>query len=471
MSAPAVRVVLLLAALAPASCGLVSDDTAFTPFPPDGVNDFGAALPVEVCVGSARVVTPSSAVGLGGSLCVASGTRGKACSSDATCDGIERCVCGTCIVEACVGSSCEDGRVCRGQRCTDACAHDADCAGGERCSIGGCARPCSRDDECHYGERCDPLDGVCSTSLCSGVVPCGDGQSCRAEQTVSDLREPEVVTIAGQSVGFVQILGPGTPPSSAILRVRIDSDTRWTADPEAPVVTSKPGESVGGPAALASGAHVELFFANGDGSAILRAVSDDGGKSFSRDATPVLVPAEAWEHSWVGSPAVVSFGGAKLLAYEGGPHAGIGLASLDDGGKATRISKAPVATPASVDDPVFWRNVTEVRAPYLVVADTMLRVYFTGRGVEAGDAIVQGKRVPAPPNDSIGLVATRDLQHFDAYPAGPVFSRVTNLRAFLGESEAAVQIRPGGQPGASIVFVSADASGKNTTGLARAGSP
>ncbi len=470
MSARLARLVLVVAALAPASCGLVSDDTPLSPFPPDGVNDFGAASPVEVCVGSARVVAPSSAVGLGGSLCVASGTKGKACASDAACDGIERCFCGTCIVEACIGSSCEDGRVCRGQRCTDACVRDAECAAGERCAAGGCARPCSRDDECHYGERCDPLDGVCSTSLCSGVIPCGAGQSCRAEQTISDLREPEVATIEGARFGFVQIVGAGTPPSSGILRARIDSDTRWTADPEAPVVSSRAGESVGGPAVLASGAHVELYFANGDGSKILRAVSDDGGKSFTRDPTPTLVPGEAWERSWIGSPAVVSFGGARLLAYEGGPRAGIGLASLDDAGKATRISKGPIATPGSVDDPVFWRDVTEVRAPYLVVADTMLRIYFTGRGIEAGDAIVQGKRVPAPRNDSIGLVATRDLKRFDAYPAGPVFSRVTNLRAFLGESEAAVQVRAGAQPGASIVFVSADASGLHPTGLARAGS-
>jgi hypothetical protein len=101
----------------------------------------------------------------------------------------------------------------------------------------------------------------------------------------------------------------------------------------------------------------------------------------------------------------------------------------------------------------------------------MLRIYFTGRGIEASDSIVQGKRVPAPPNDSIGLVATRDLQHFDVYPAGPVFARVTNLRDFLGESEAAVQIDPNGAAGASIVFVSADASGKLTTGLSFAGSP
>jgi hypothetical protein len=471
MSRRAARLVLLALAIAPASCGLVSGDTALTPFPLDGVNDFGAASPIEVCVGSARVVAPAAAVGLGGSLCVADGVKATTCDADSDCDGIERCVCGTCLVEACVGSSCGDGRVCRGQRCTDACAHDADCAAGERCATGGCARPCSRDDECHFGERCDDLDGVCSTSLCNAAIPCAPGQSCRAEQTVSDLREPEVVTLQGARVGFVQIVGPGSPPTSAILRARIDSDARWTAEPEAPVVSSKPGESVGAPAVLADGAHVEMYFAKGDGSAILHAVSEDGGKTFTRDATPALVPAQAWEQGWVGSPAVVAFSGTMLLAYEGGPRAGIGLALLGDAGKAERISKAPVVSPSAVADPVFWRDVTEVRAPYLVAADTMLRIYFTGRGIEAGDAIVEGKRVPAPPNDSIGLVATRDLQHFDAYPAGPVFSRVVNLRDFLGESEAAIQIRPGGQAGASIVFVSADASGRNPTGLARAGTP
>ncbi|HVY46906.1 MAG TPA: hypothetical protein VHB21_13555 [Minicystis sp.] len=459
-----------LACVAAPACGLVSHDPELAAFPPDGVNDFGDASPVEVCLGTARVVAPSVAVGLGGALCVPDDAAAAPCSDDTACEGIERCVCGRCIVEACEGSSCEDGRVCRGNRCTTSCAKDGECAAGERCASGGCARACSRDDECLHGERCDPLEEVCSSLLCSDVIPCGAGDRCEPQQVTGDLREPELATVDGAPVGFVELRTPGASRPSVILRARIDSATRWTAEPSTPVLAGAAGEAVGAPAVLVSGSRVDLWFSTSDKSAIGHAVSNDGGRSFMRDPAPALVPADAWENGFVGSPSVAIFGGATLLAFEGGPGAGIGLARVDpDTGALARVGHAPIATPKTVSDATFWRHVTEVRAPYLVPEQTLLRVYFTGRGEEASDALVGKDEVPAPANDSIGLVATRDLETFSPYPAGPVFSRVTNLRAYLGESEAAVELAPEGKPGAAIVFVSADATGKATTGLARAG--
>ncbi len=168
----------------------------------------------------------------------------------------------------------------------------------------------------------------------------------------------------------------------------------------------------------------------------------------------------------MGSPAVVRFQGATLLFYEGGPRAGVGLARID-GGVATRAPSGPVVTPATATDPFFWRDVTEVGAPYALVAGGALRVYFTGRGVEGSDAIVAGVPVPADSNDSIGLVASTDGATFVPYPAGPVLARITNLRAYLGEREAAVQLLPGG--GAQITFVATDAAGTSESGLAQAG--
>jgi len=61
-------------------------------------------------------------------------------------------------------------------------------------------------------------------------------------------------------------------------------------------------------------------------------------------------------------------------------------------------------------------------------------------------------------------LATRDVAHFDRYPAGPVFARLANLRTYLGEREAAVRLLPSG---AEITFVATDASGA-VSGLARA---
>jgi hypothetical protein len=87
--------------------------------------------------------------------------------------------------------------------------------------------------------------------------------------------------------------------------------------------------------------------------------------------------------------------------------------------------------------------------------------------VEGGDALVGGVAVPAEANDSIGMAASLDARSFAGYPAGPVLARLTNLRTYLGEREAAVRLPAEG--GAEITFVSADATGQSLTGLARAG--
>ena len=208
-----------------------------------------------------------------------------------------------------------------------------------------------------------------------------------------------------------------------------------------------------------------LFFATG-GAAIARALSTDGGRTFARDALPILVAESAWEKGSVGSPAAVVRDGETLLFYEGGPRAGIGLARVDAAGHAARVGDHPVIAPADVDDPAFWRGVTEVGAPYAVVAGDAVRVYFTARGIEGLDATAGDAALPADANDSIGLMTTRDLARFEAHPGGPVFARVANLRAYLGEREAAVRLVEGGP--AEIVFVATDSAGKIVSGLARA---
>ena len=226
------------------------------------------------------------------------------------------------------------------------------------------------------------------------------------------------------------------------------------------------GTSAGAPSVLIDGDRLDMYFALGEGSAIAHAASTDGGRTFAVDAAPVLVPESSWENGWVGSPSVVLFQGETLLFYEGGPRAGVGLARVS-GGVATRVGSGPVLTPAAIEDPLLWRDVTQVGAPYAVVAGDVLRVYFTGRGVTGSDAIVADAAVPADPCDSIGLVASFDGVTFTPYPAGPVLARVDNLREYLGEREAAVQLLPGG--GATIVFVSTDATGTIESGLAQAG--
>ncbi|MEP7124538.1 MAG: hypothetical protein ABJE95_26655 [Byssovorax sp.] len=454
-----------MAAIVVAACGLAGPGEGQLAVPSDGVGAFGSSAPIELCLGSARVVSPS-AIPSAGAVCVAQGSKGNACTSDLGCAGIERCVCGRCVVEACLGgTACGEGRVCRDKRCTTVCAADAGCAAGERCVSGGCARACTSDAGCHFGERCDDLDGTCVTQICSAQIGCSSNDSCEAEQVAGELHEPEVVTIDGASVAFVEIRGGGPGAGSAVYRARIEG-RRWTADPLTPVLAPASGESLGAPSAIVRADRVELFFAAGG--AIGRAISTDGGRSFTRDAAPTLTAASAWEKGFVGSPAAVDRDGATLLFYEGGPRAGVGLARVDAAGHAVRALDHAVITAAEVEDPGAWRAVSEVGAPYAVVVGDAVRVYFTARGIEGLDASAGDASLPADANDSIGLFSTRDLVHFEAHPGGPVFARVVNLRAYLGEREAAVRVPIAGEGAAEIVFVAADASGASVSGLARA---
>jgi hypothetical protein len=455
-------------------CGLLGNEPARA-FPKSGVGDFGPSAPVEVCLGSARVVS-SSRASTASAVCVKHGAEGAACASDASCRGAERCICGRCIVQACdSGTSCGDGQVCRGRRCTTGCSADDACTTGERCVTGGCARPCSSDAACAFGERCDPLDNVCGARLCSDEVPCRAAERCTPIEVVGSLREPELVSIGGESLLFLEIRRPaagGTGEDSAIYRARASTSLRYTIEPAEPVIAAASEGGASAPSALVREGRLELYFTLGEGAGIARAISTDEGRTFRRAPGLVLSPESAWENGWIGSPAAVLRGGEALLFYEGGPRAGIGLARITAGGEGSRLHEAPVLAPTDVEDPLFWRGVTEVSAPYAVMDREALRLYFTARGAEGGDALVDHARVPADRNDSIGLVTTRDLVGFTRSPTGPVFARSANLRAYLGEREAAVRlggVSATGLRDAEIVFVAADAAGSAESGLAHAG--
>lgn len=462
------RAALLLPALLGA-CGLAPGSAETISIPTDGINGFGDASPIELCVGSARVVSASVA-SAGSGLCVRKGASAAPCADDASCSGIERCICGRCIVEACQGAaSCGDGRVCRGKRCTTSCSDDSRCLLGERCISGGCARVCSNDSVCHSGERCDPLDGVCASKLCGGALTCGSAADCELERVAGEVHEPSIALLSGGPVAFLEIRDGGASLTDGIYRARIDTSYRWTADPEAPILLPLPGETrVGAPSALArAGGSLELYMDVDDGAFLARATSTDGGVTFSRAPSPVLEPSDPWEAGRVASPSVVEYGSISYLFYEGGHRAGLGLARLDSTtGAASRLSSDPIALPGDIEDPVLWRSVTEIGSPHAIVADGALRLYFTARGAEGGDSLSGTSAVPADLNDSIGLLTTRDLTSFARYPAGPVFSRVANLRGYLGEREPFVALAASTRA-AEITFLATDAQGV-PSGLAHA---
>lgn len=462
--------------LAAIGCGLAPHDATTPAAETDGTSGFVADGPIELCIGSTRVVSPSVASGSGAGVCANEGATPAACGADGDCRAPESCICGRCLALGCRGASdCPDGYVCSGGHgtCEKRCTADADCAPDEACAIGGCARRCSDDSPCAFGQRCDSLSNTCGGQSCDDLTPCGAGRTCVAEQTVGDVREPSLVTLGGARFAYVEVRTRANgAPAAAIYRARIATPHEWIADPETPVLAGDgPNDAaqVGAPSALVRGAGVELYFATAGGASIERATSDDG-VGFVRDGAPLLVPSAAWEAGYVGSPGAVVFAGATYLFYEAGGGTSlvaIGAARLD-GASATRLRDAPVLAPGDIDDPIFWRGVSAVGTPAPVVVDDVLRLYFTGRGTEGTDAESDAGPLPADPNDSIGLATTRDLVHFDRFPTGPAFARRTNLRAYLGEREPSVTLEPGER---SIAFVASDASGTKTVGLSRATTP
>ncbi len=458
---------LAIAGAAPlASCGLAPGKDETPVFAGDGIAGFSQVGAIEFCVGRSRVVTPFVAEGAEVAFCVDNSRKPTSCSSDSDCASPEHCYCGRCAVHACdiTGRGCSQDEVCQGNRCTERCTKNSDCHDGNVCDGGGCGRPCSRDTDCPYGELCDSLNQVCRVSLCNSFITCGSDQTCVSQEQLGEMHEPFIVGSGSNERAYLALVAGKT---SAIYRARLETPERWVADPDKPVLEADAADQneVGAPALVQSSAGYTLYFTSAGGARIERATSSDG-KSFSRDATPVLVADPGgWENGRVASPSVVSFHGTTYLLYEGGHGAGIGVARID-GGTAKRIGQGPLVTPAKVDSR-FWRDLTTVGTPDAVVVDGVVRIYFTGRGAEGADAIDQGNALPAAINDSIGLVTTRDFARLSYFPLGPVFARRTNLRAYLGEREPFVRM-DGSRT--RLVYVTGDASGA-ITGLALAAEP
>jgi Cys-rich repeat protein len=137
------RAFACICALAAASCGLLPAPGPAPPIPGDGVAAFGSAAPIQLCLGTANVVPPEASTDAD-AVCVAGGASGATCTGDGDCSGIEACVCGQCIIQACQGATaCGNGLVCRDGRCTPPCSADSDCPSGGQCDTGGCTRGCS----------------------------------------------------------------------------------------------------------------------------------------------------------------------------------------------------------------------------------------------------------------------------------------------------------------------------------------
>lgn len=456
---------LALAIVCAAGCGLMTPDRLDQERRSDRYTGFVEESGIEVCFGDRRIVSPALAKDGPLAICLSGDASARACASDDACGAGERCVCGRCTTRPCrTSTECGNKQVCQSNRCTASCGDERGCGAGEVCSSGGCARPCAGDQDCAFGERCSAFDGTCAVKLCGPAITCGGGDTCVDLQRVADIREPHIATVDGQTVAFVELRETGPEHDCAVYRARVARPTRWVVEPLAPVLSpaAEDGGCLGSPSLLADGSGWSLVASRGDGSAVVRARSTDG-VSFTRDASPVLEPAESWENGWVGAPALARWRGNHVMVYEGGHGAGIGLATLGAAGSAVRLSSDPWLTPTHFEDPVLWRGIERIGSPFAVERDGALLVYLTVRGTEGSDATTaSGEAYPADPNDSVGLAATRDGFEVERFAAGPVFARRTNLRAYLGEAEPALLFD---DAGASLVFSASDATGQQRTGL------
>jgi hypothetical protein len=350
---------------------------------------------------------------------------------------------------------------CAQNRCARECALDSDCAPGESCSSGGCARLCASQQDCAFGEKCSAIDGTCIVKTCMGTVSCTGDDECSELEDRADLREPHVVTLAGQLHAYLELRRPAGAgkTSCSIYRARVVGSRRWEIDPPDPVLEPAPEDDgcIGAPSVLA-GPDVVMYASRGNGTGIVRAHSADGAV-FEREKDDVVFPRFEWENGWVASPGVAVLGSSVVLAYEADHGRAVGVATMDASGAASVMSWL---TPSAFEDPVLWRDVDRIGAPFLVQRGDALLMYLAVHGIEGYDAVPDKGVYPADPNDSIGLLETRDLTHWVRFPTGPIFARRTNLRAYLGEKDPAVVV---GEGFSWLIYAASDASGQSLTGL------
>ena len=467
------------------SCGLLApSDDSHQSGRRDIASGFVGGSGVEVCFDGKRIVSSSQAKGGPLSMCIGAGEEPRACLSSSTCETGESCVCGRCTTRPCrTSTDCAGGEVCQGSRCVGICSDDSDCLAGQKCSAGGCATPCTTAADCSFGQRCSSFDGTCVVKLCGDAVVCGAADVCVPQQRVADLHEPHPMVFGGRRVVYLEARGDiAWPNNCVIIRARVVTPTRWVVDPPSPVLVPAGDDNacLMGPSAIKQDDRVVLYVARGDGTAIVRASSQDG-VSFTRDERVVLSPSEdgsiaaEWERGWIGSPGVVALeDGSTLMLYEGGRGSGIGLARVDapgNTGSARRLMDRPCLTPLSFENGTFWRDIEKVRSPFPIVINKSLFVYLTVRGVEGSDASTKTNDIyPADINDSIGMAVLHgyasemlaDMLSVDTFPTGPLFARRTNMRAYLGESEPAVHVETGVS---WLVYSSTDASGDQRMGI------
>lgn len=124
--------------------------------------------------------------------------------------------------------------------------------------------------------------------------------------------------------------GGSNLPVSGVGPFRKLVDYDFSTPLEEPFVVTLPGVDLEGPAALADGARVRIYYARGG--AIWRSDLPATFRELPGEPAMVLAAAEAWEGGALRSPAIVDDGDRVILYYQG--SGGVGRAESTDRGES-----------------------------------------------------------------------------------------------------------------------------------------
>src|SRR5690606_27999177 len=184
---------------------------------------------------------------------------------------------------------------------------------------------------------------------------------------------------------FASITAAGSAEASIFRFVSADG-IEFIADPPGPVLSPAASGALrfDAPSVVRTDEGLRIFYEVDDGTAIETALDTSGAGTSFGAATVALAPASAWEGTRVGSPGAVLVDGQVVLAYEGGDGEGIGLTVFTGG--ATTNAGSPALVPVDLEDPERFSDVSEVRDPFLYVAESesgrrILRLYVAAMGI------------------------------------------------------------------------------------------
>jgi hypothetical protein len=270
------------------------------------------------------------------------------------------------------------------------------------------------------------------------------GSECSASRTCDVQREVSVLSQPALLAGSPDVLW-ATVEGLGIVRFERGPEGTWSS-PGAGAALDWPERDPGLAAAPDGG--VILVAGRDDGSGIAAYTSPDGlDWSPITGSGQVMAPAREWESGWVGRPSVLLDGEGWLVAYEGGPGAGIGLVRLTRDGGVLPLSPDPVLRPSGAGTAPTWSAVSAVGSPLLFRQDclpgwTGPALLFEATGLERIDLEVEGGDPPEP-NASVGYARLEPGGSLVVDPHGPMFTSMAGLAVTRSEHGPAISCTAG----------------------------